>query len=325
MMPDHSLVNSGAAEPSSDEQLAPFNPRTAAPFINKSISAETRRLYHRVIREFFHFVGSKSETLVTQEDVLSWRDRQMRDGRRASTVSLKLSVLRSFFEYLRAYGRITLNPASTKLVTPPPIAEDPAGRALVAKEARHLFASPDRRKPAGARDHAIILMMGRMSLRVGEVASLRVSSMMWSHGMAIIRFKVKGGRERRLPLPAEVKEAIHEYLKLDRSRRRIAGTDGADAYLFQPHTNPRTLIYDKGLSTRMIHRIVARYAEFAQIGHLSPHDLRRTAITRALDLGYSIREVQMMSGHKDIRSLMKYDRGRENLEKNPVNKLHYDD
>ncbi len=324
-MPSESLVNSGSNERRSDAQIAPFNPRTAAPFVNKSISAETRRLYHRVIREFFRFVASKNETHVTQQDVLLWRDSMMRDGRRASTVSLKLSVLRSFFEYLRAYGHIALNPAATRLVPPPPVADDPAGRALVAKEARHLFASPDRRKPAGARDHAIILIMGRMSLRVAEVAALRVSSMMWSHGMAIIKFRVKGGRERRLPLPQEVREAIHEYLKLDRSRRRIAGTDGPDAYLFQPHTNPRTLVYDKPLSTRMIRRLVGRYADFAQIGHVSPHDLRRTAITRALDLGYSIREVQMMSGHKDIRSLMKYDRGRENLEKNPVNKLHYDD
>ncbi len=324
-MPSTTLVNSGSDQPRATAQLALFTQRTAAPFVNKSLSEETRRLYRRTIREFFTFVGSKNETHVTQEDVLGWRDHLLRDGKRASTVALKLSVLRSFFEYLRAYGHIALNPASTRLVPPPPVAEDPAGRALVAKEARYLFAAPDRSKAAGARDYAVVLIMGRMSLRVAEVAALRVSSMMWSHGMAIIKFKVKGGRERRLPLPAEIKEAIHEYLKLDRSRRRIAGTDGPDAYLFQPHTNPRTLVYDKGLSTRMICRLVGRYAEYAQLGHVSPHDLRRTAITRALDLGYSIREVQMMSGHKDIRSLMKYDRGRENLEKNPVNKLHYDD
>jgi integrase/recombinase XerD len=324
-MPSTSLVINNVGARRTLQQVAPFNQQTAAPFINKSISEETRRLYRRVIRDFFAFVGSKSETQVTQGDVLGWRDRLLRDGRRASTVALKLSVLRSFFEYLRAYGRITLNPASTRLVPPPPVADDPAGRALVAKEARYLLASPDRRKPAGARDHAIILIMARMSLRVSEVASLRVSSIMWSHGMSIIRFKVKGGRERKLPLPAEVKEAIHEYLRLDRSRRRIAGTDGPEAYLFQPHTNARTLVYSKPLSTRMVRKIVKRYADFAQIGHVSPHDLRRTAITRALDLGYHLREVQMMSGHKDIRSLMRYDRGRENLEKNPVNKLHYDD
>jgi integrase/recombinase XerD len=319
-MPSESLVKS-------DPQGRPaaFNPRTASPFVNKSISAETRRLYHRVIREFFTFVGHKHETLVTAQDILNWRDELISKGRKASTISLKLSVLRSFFEYLKAYGHVTINPASTRLVPPPPVQEGLAGRALVSKEARHLFASPDRNKPEGARDYAIILIMGRMSLRVGEVASLKASSITWSHGRAIIKFKVKGGRERTLPLPADVKSAIDDYLRLDRRRRKMLNTGGEDAWLFQPHTNARTLVYNKPLSTRMIGKIVKKYADYAGIGDLSPHDLRRTAITRALDLGESIREVQMMSGHKDIRSLMKYDHGRENLEKNAINRLHYND
>ena len=319
-MPSESLVKISA-----DGQLAPFNPRSASPFVNKSISAETRRLYHRVIREFFAFLAYKHETLITAGDVLRWRDDLMSKGRKASTVSLKLSILRSFFEYLRAYGQVALNPASTRLVPPPPVPDALAGRALVSKEARYLFASPDRSKPEGARDFAILLIMGRMSLRVGEVASLKTSSITWSHGRPIIKFKVKGGRERTLPLPADVKSAIDEYLKLDRARRKILNTGGAEAWLFQPHTNARTLIYNKPISTRMIGKIVKKYADYAGLGDLSPHDLRRTAITRALDQGFSIREVQMMSGHKDIRSLMKYDHGRENLEKNPINRLHYDD
>ena len=319
-MPSESLVKISA-----DGQLAPFNPRSASPFVNKSISAETRRLYHRVIREFFAFVGYKHETLINAEDILHWRDDLMSRGRKASTVVLKLSIVRSFFEYLRAYGHVTLNPASTKLVSPPPIPDNLAGRALVSKEVRYLFSSPDRSKPEGARDYAIILIMSRMSLRVAEVASLKTSSITWSHGRLIIKLKVKGGRERTLPLPVDVKSAIDEYLKLDRARRKMLNTGGAEAWLFQPHANARTLVFDKPLSTRMIGKIVKKYAEYAGLGDLSPHDLRRTAITRALDLGESIREVQMMSGHKDIRSLMKYDHGRENLEKNPINRLHYDD
>jgi integrase/recombinase XerD len=321
-MPSESLVKVSA---DGQEQLAPFNPRTATPFVNKSISPETRRLYHRVIREFFAFVGYRHESGVGPEDVLRWRDALMTRGRKASTVALKLSILRSFFEYLKAYGHVPFNPASSKLVSPPPIPEGPAGRALVSKEARYFFSGPDRSRPDGARDYAIILIMGRMSLRVAEVASLKTSSITWSHGRPIIKFKVKGGRERTLPLPSDVKGAIDEYLKLDRARREILNTGGADAWLFQPHTNARTLVYNKPLSTRMIGKLVKKYADYAGLGKLSPHDLRRTAITRALDLGESIRDVQMMSGHKDIRSLMKYDHGRENLERNPINRLHYDD
>jgi integrase len=60
-------------------------------------------------------------------------------------------------------------------------------------------------------------------------------------------------------------------------------------------------------------------------GDLSPHDLRRTAITRALETGLTYRQVQMMSKHRDPKTVMRYDHGRENLDQNAVNFLAYDE
>jgi integrase/recombinase XerD len=67
----------------------------------------------------------------------------------------------------------------------------------------------------------------------------------------------------------------------------------------------------------------AALGEWGGVGKLSPHDLRRTAITRALDQGLSYRQVQMMSGHKDPKTVMKYDLGKQNLDLNAVNFLDY--
>jgi integrase/recombinase XerD len=254
-----------------------------------------------------------------------WRDKLRTRKKSAATVAFKLSVVRSFFEYLRAAGAIPLNPASTKLVLPPELPSDPTGRALSAKEVRYLLSGPDREKPEGARDYALMLVMLRLSLRVSEVCSLRVSSVKWSHGRWTLRCKVKGGREEVWPLPKEVKEAIDDYLRLDRKRREITHSGGEHAHLFQPHTNYRTLEFAKPLSTRMAQKIVKRWADYSRLGDLSPHDLRRTAITRALDSGLSYRQVQMMSKHKDPKTVMRYDHGRENLEQNAVNFLRYDD
>ena len=64
---------------------------------------------------------------------------------------------------------------------------------------------------------------------------------------------------------------------------------GEAAYLFQPHTNYRTLDFDKAFSTRMVQKIVKWWADYSRLGDLSPHDLRRTAITRALESGLSYR------------------------------------
>ena len=136
--------------------------------------------------------------------------------------------------------------------------------------------------------------------------------------------KGQGGREEVWPLPKDVKEAIDSYLRLDRKRREISPSGGDGVPLFQPHTNYRTLDFDKALSTRMVQKIVKRWAEYSRLRDLSPHDLRRTAITRVLDSGLSCRQVQMMSKHKDPKTEMRYDHGRENMEQNAVNFLGYD-
>jgi integrase/recombinase XerD len=302
-----------------------FDPRSATPFVNKSVSEATRRAYGRALREFFQFVGMKHPSEVAPNDVLLWRDRLRSQKKSAATVAFKLSVVRSFFEYLKAAGVVSLNPASTKLVSPSELPSEPAGKALSAKEVRYLLSGPDREKPDGTRDYALMLIMLRLSLRVSEVCSLRASSVKWSHGRWTLRCKVKGEREEVWPLPKDVKEAIDNYLRLDRKRREVVHSGGDNTHLFQPHTNYRTLDFDKSLSTRMAQKIVKRWADYSRLGDLSPHDLRRTAITRALDSGLSYRQVQMMSKHRDPKTVMRYDHGRENLDRNAANFLGYDE
>ena len=310
---------------SADKTKAEFE-KNLRPFIEKSLSAETRRAYGRVIKEFFRFQKSIEPTEIKPIDVIRWRDTLIENKKSAATVSFKLSVVRSLFEYLKAGGFIQNNPALTKLVTPPKLSEDLRGRALTIKEVRYILSGPDQEKPEGARDYAILLTLLRTSLRVSEVCNLKSSSIKWSHGRWTLKFKVKGGRERTIPLPPEVKKAIDEYLKLDRDRRKILKTDGGnESWIFQPISNYRTLVFDKPLSTTMVWYITQKWGKFTGIGKVSPHDLRRTAITRALDKGLSYRQVQMMSGHKDPKTVMRYDHGRENVEQNAINFLDYDE
>ena len=318
-------VRHTAVAPPAAHKPARFDQRLAQPFINKSVSEETRRAYRRAVSDFFQFVEGRHPTEIIPDDVLRWRDHLRAGRRRASTVAFKLSVVRAFFEYLKAGGVVPLNPASTKLVAVPEVPSEPSGRALTSKEVRYLLSGPDRSRPEGARDYALMLTMLRLGLRVSEVCSLRASSLKWSHGRWVVRCKVKGGRERTLPFPQEVKQAVDEYLKLDAKRRANLHSGGPGAFLFQPHTNYRTLEFDKGLSPRTAWNIVARWASYGGVGKLSPHDLRRTAITKALDQGLSYRQVQMMSGHRDPKTVMRYDHGRENLEQNAVNFISYED
>jgi integrase/recombinase XerD len=302
-----------------------YEERLAVPFIQKSLSEETRGAYRRGIRDFFLQAGGLHPTQVTPEHVLRYRDRLVRDGRRPATVAQKLSVIRSFFAYLQAAGAVTLNPASTKLVPPPALPSGQAGRALTPKEVRHLLAAPDRSKPEGARDYALLLVMLRLSLRLSEVCSLRRSSITSNQGRWILKCKVKGGREEVWPLPADVKEAVDAYIRLDSNRRRTLHSDGADAPLFQPHSNYRTLVFDKALSPRHVQRVVAKWGKYSGVGKVTPHDLRRTVVTELLNRGHSYREVQMVTKHRDPKTVMRYDHARDNLDKNPINTFNYED
>jgi integrase len=76
---------------------------------------------------------------------------------------------------------------------------------------------------------------------------------------------------------------------------------------------------DKALSRCHVERIVSRWGDYASVGRVTPHDLRRTLVTQLLGEGYSYRDVQMVTKHKDPKTVQRYDRGRENLERNPVN------
>ncbi|MDQ3816818.1 MAG: tyrosine-type recombinase/integrase, partial [Acidobacteriota bacterium] len=283
--------------------LTRFDPKLADAFVFKSISEETRRTYRKAIRDFFAFIKGIHPAVVTPKHVISYRDHLIGKKSSSNTVNLKLSVIRSFFEYLVADRRVERNPASTKLVSAPPTPSDPSGRALTPKEVRHLLSGPDRAKPEGARDYALMLLMLRLSLRVTEACTVRLSNMKWSHGRCVLKLKVKRGREETWPLPKDVKQAIDDYLKLDRSRRALQHADGPDSYVFQPHTNYRTLEFAKPLSSRQAHKIVRKWGEYAGIGKVSPHDLRRTVITKLLDDGRSYREVQMVTKHRDPRSV----------------------
>lgn len=311
----------------SNQEIARFDySKQARPFVLRSLSAETRRTYETHIKEFFSFYGYKHPAQVTATDVIFWRDSLFKRGSRPATVITKLSVVRSFFEYLRADGKVERNPASTKLVPPPELPEGLSGRALTPKEVRYLLAGPDRRTETGARDYALMLLLCRTFLRVSEAASLRASSFHWTSGRWTLRVKVKGGRERTIPVPPEVKQAIDDYLLLDGANRRQMKTgEGNDGFIFQADVSRRNFGENRPLTTRHLWHLVKKWADLAGIGKVTPHDLRRTAITRALDLGHTYRQVQNGSGHKHIQSVVRYDHHRQSLEDNSINSLNYDE
>jgi site-specific recombinase XerD len=111
-----------------------LDPKVITEFSQRSVSEETRRAYRRVVHEFFRFVSNRHPAEISPADVQRWRDQLIADKKSASTITFKLSVIRSLFDYLKIAGIVSSNPALAKLVQPPKLSEDLRGRALTAKE-----------------------------------------------------------------------------------------------------------------------------------------------------------------------------------------------
>jgi site-specific recombinase XerD len=89
--------------------------------------------------------------------------------------------------------------------------------ALPAELVARLLASCDRTTAVGRRDFAILTMLSRLGVRACEVAKLELSDIDWRAGELIVRGKQD--RHERLPLPADVGEALVDYLRHGRPAR----------------------------------------------------------------------------------------------------------
>jgi integrase/recombinase XerD len=63
----------------------------------------------------------------------------------------------------------------------------------------------------GRREYAILLILARLGLRAGEIKTLTLEDLDWQEGWITVRGKA--GRYSQLPLPADVGEAIADYLR----------------------------------------------------------------------------------------------------------------
>jgi site-specific recombinase XerD len=151
-------------------------------------------------------------------------------------------------------------------------------RALAPDVVAALLASCDSSTAAGRRDFAILTVLSRLGLRVGEVAGLELEDLDWHHGEIVVCGK--GARRDRLPLPADVGEAIVSYLADGRPR-----VDCSRAVFLRVHA-PITAMTPSNVS-----EIVRRACRRAGVPVVGAHRLRHSAATAMLAGGASLAEI----------------------------------
>ncbi len=210
-----------------------------------------------------------------------------------ATIGRRLSTVVGFYRYAVIDGYLAESPAEH--VRRPKIDTESTTLGLDRMELGAFIAQA---AAAGPVDHALACLLGLLGLRVSEACGIDVEHLGTERGHRTVTVIGKGSKVAVIPLPPRVARAIDaavgERMRgpvlLSRSGQRL----------------------DRHGATRIVRRLARRAGIVKRI---SPHSLRHSFITAALDAGVPLRDVQIAARHADPRTTTRYDRARNNLDR----------
>lgn len=206
-----------------------------------------------------------------------------------TSISRKLSTLRSFFKFWQKRGRITQNPAA---VLHSPKAAKPLPRFLDIDETLKLIESMPTSDLKTARNRSILELLYSCGLRVSELVGLNFSDFDFSQGT--IRIRGKGSKERIVPVGQQALFALSQY----KTYRDVKW--GQKEAIFLNNRGDR-------LNVRTIQRLIDTAIKNVDIGKkISPHVLRHTFATHMLNAGADLRSIQELLGHNSLSTTQRY-------------------
>ncbi|MGR5065904.1 tyrosine recombinase XerC [Photobacterium sp. DNB22_13_2] len=258
----------------------------------RELSLHTQQNYKRqltTLAEQLVALGVDNWQTVDAGWVRQLASKGMRDGLKASSLSMRLSALRSFLDYLVRQGVLKANPA--KGVSAPRKAR-PLPKNLDVDEMDQLL-SVDDDDPLSIRDRAMMELMYGAGLRLSELVSLNVKDVSLRKGD--LRVIGKGDKERVVPFAGLAREWVGHWLKV-RGQLAAAGEPG----LFVSKLGQR-------ISNRNVQKRMAEWGQKQAVSsHINPHKLRHSFATHMLESSGDLRAVQELLGHANLSTTQIY-------------------
>lgn len=259
--------------------------------VERQLSPITLRNYQRqldAIMAMADELGLKSWQQCDAATVRSIATRSRRKGLGAASLALRLSALRSFFDWLVSQGELPANPA--KGISAP-------------KAARHLpknidvddvnrLLEIDINDPLAVRDRAMLEVMYGAGLRLSELVNLDIKHLDLESGEVWVLGK--GSKERRVPIGRSAVSWVEHWLDL----RELFGAQDDALFLSK---------LGKRISARNVQK---RFAEWGikqgLNSHVHPHKLRHSFATHMLESSGDLRGVQELLGHANLSTTQIY-------------------
>lgn len=260
----------------------------------KKYSIETIRAYESDIIMFLDFCDKED---VSYLDVdydfcrfyLKYLKEEMKE--KASSVSRKISSLRSFYKYLVRENKIENNYFSLLVL---PKKEKKLPRYFEYQELEELFNVPDKTNPLGQRNSLILEMLYATGIRVSELVNIKIDDIDLVNKKIIITGK--GNKMRIVYFEDICKQALLLYMN--------------DGYLKLNKNNLKYIFLDRlgnKLTTRGVRYILDKLIKSNTLNKkISPHMIRHSFATHLLNEGCDLLSVQELLGHESLTATSIY-------------------
>lgn len=262
--------------------------------VERGLAAGTVRGYLVHARSFLDGLGSGGELAgLSAGEVTGAVLRKAASGVSVSAAQYFVSALRAFLRFCFLEGLLEEDLSQAALAVRGR-RRQPLPRGISRADARALLGACDRRSALGRRDYALIVLLLRLGLRRGEVAALRLDDIDWRAGELLLRGKA--GREDRLPLPADVGEAIASYL-----RRGRPASERREVFLrARPPFEP--------IAPGTVASTVRRACRRAGVAEVGSHRLRHTAACEMVGVQVPLERIGQLLRHRSLQSTAIYAR-----------------
>lgn len=260
--------------------------------VERNFSDHTLKAYHDDLAQFNQFLEQELLNLRTFEykDARNYLSYLYSNNLKRTTVSRKISTLRTFYEFWMTQDTSVNNPF-IQLVHPKK--EQYLPQFFYEEEMEALFNTVSNDAKKGLRDRVVIELLYATGIRVSELVNIKVMDL--DMNLPGIKVLGKGNKERFVPFGEFCRQSIEQYLEK-----------------FKPlkgKSHPYLIVNMKGdpITERgiryLLNDVVKRTAGVTEI---HPHKLRHTFATHLLNQGADLRTVQSLLGHVNLSTTGKY-------------------
>ncbi len=258
--------------------------------VERGFSPNTLSAYYTDLKQFLAFLKEERTfwgwSELSREDLLAFLSFLKGEKYTPATIARRMSAVNSFLRFLKNEGHLAEDPAEGIAL---PQVSRKLPRVLTPEEIDELLELPARSNtPIALRDRAMMELAYATGMRTSEIIRLTREDV--SLGTGDVRCVGKGNRERILPLSATAVQALREYLELGRPH---LARSKEEEHLF---LNRR----GRKMTRQGFWLMLKKYAEEIGLYDVTPHTLRHTFATHALQRKVDLRSVQEMLGHASI-------------------------